>query len=129
MDKYDEYLRDYHTGGLDLLIAQRKEDLKFQETPDENVGGGRAQNAKTNRVELEMIAAEEDEMIRVWERRKEVIRVCLQHFNERQKRVFEMRYRSRASWASVDVILKVPKRTGIRWCAELKNAMNKYNFK
>lgn len=123
MDKYDEHLKEYFTGGLDLLIAQRKEDLKFNDTPDENVGGGRAQNAKTNRVELEMIAAEEDEMIRVWQARKDVIEVCVNGFNERQKRVFELRYRSHASWASVDAMYKVPKSTGTRWCAELRNKL------
>lgn len=125
-DKLDEYLREYHTGGLDLLIKQRKEDLKFHDEPDENIGGGRAQNSKTNRVELEMIVAEEDELICEWETRKQAIKVCLQSFTDIQKQVFNLRYRQRASWATVDVMVEVPKRTGIRWCNELKDELKKY---
>jgi len=124
-DKIDEHLREYFTGGLDLLIAQRKEDLRFNDMPDENVGGGRAQNSKVNRTELELMAFEEDEMIRVWEMRKRVIQSALLKFNARQLRVFELRYRSRASWASVEVMYKVPKSTGTRWCAELRNKLKK----
>lgn len=125
-DKLDEYLRQYHTGGLDLLIKQRKEDLRFKYEPDENVGGGRAQNSKTNRVEVEMMMFEEDEVIRELEERKRVIEIALCDFKDKHKEVFNMRYRQRASWATVEATIKVPERTGLRYCTQLKDKIEKH---
>lgn len=125
-DKYDNYLREFHTGGLDLLIENRKQNLRMSKEPDENIGGGRAQNSKVNRIELELMAFEEDDQIQEWEKRKRTIKTCLKMFTEQQQRVFELRYRNRASWETVDLVLKVPKSTGTRWCSDLRDELKKF---
>lgn len=125
-DKYDDYLREYHTGGLDLLIENRKQDLRMSKEPDENIGGGRAQNSKVNRTELELMAFEEDDQIQEWEKRKRVIKTCLKNFSENELMMFKLRYRGKATWAEVEAITKIQERTGQRVCQKLRTAISKH---
>lgn len=74
--KIEDILRDYPK--IDRHIEKREMELRYPVKPtDENIGGGRAQNKRTEVVEHMVITIDEDEALNAFKHQRDVIDDCL----------------------------------------------------
>lgn len=127
-DKYDRVLERYFTGGLDLEIKMREQELRHPLTEiDENVGGGRAQYKQSYSVENTMIKLETDvKLNRLTEQRVAIID-AINTFDHEHREVLSQHYRQRISWDQIALIHHTDRRTVIRWRDEFKDYLLSWN--
>ncbi|MBM7617272.1 RinA family phage transcriptional activator [Weissella uvarum] len=128
-DRYDKLLEKYFTGGLDLEIKIREQELRHpQMEVDENIGGGRAQNKRSYNVENTMARIESDEYLNELKRQKSKLQACVDMFDGEKKAVFYQHYRNRLNWELIGNLNNIGRRTAIRWRDELKILCETYNI-
>ncbi|WP_419154106.1 DUF722 domain-containing protein [Weissella viridescens] len=128
-DKYDKILEKYFTGGLDIEIKTREQELRHPSVEvDENVGGGRAQNKRSYSVENTMVKIESDEHLNELRELNKCLKTCVGSFDEEHREVFYQRYRNRMSWEQIAQINFTDERTLRRWRDDLKETCKWYGI-
>lgn len=128
-DRYDNILEKFFTGGLDLEIKIREQELRHpQQEPDENIGGGRAQYKRSNAVESTMMKIEADIKLNELNRLKSAIKACVDMFDDEHKAVFYQWYRNKMTWQQIADIHHIDVSSGRRWRDELKQICRSYNI-
>lgn len=128
-DKYDKVLEKYFTGGLDLEIKMREQELRNpQQELDENIGGGRAQFKQSNSVENIMMKIESDEYLNELKELRIALKTCVHSFDEEHRKVFYERYRNRMSWELIAQQHHADERTVRRWKDDLKETCRWYGI-
>lgn len=128
-DKYDKILEKYFTGGLDIEIKMREQELRHPSVEvDENVGGGRAQNKRSYSVENIMVKIESDVRLKELTELRDKLKACVNMFNEEQKEVFYLWYRNRASQILIENTKHITDRTLRRWKQDLKESCRDFNL-
>ncbi|MFT8491572.1 transcriptional regulator [Oenococcus sicerae] len=75
--KIEDILRDYPK--IDKHIEKREMELRYPVKPtDENIGGGRAENKRSEVVEHMVITIDEDEALNAFKHQRDVIDDCLE---------------------------------------------------
>ncbi len=128
-DRYDKVLEKFFTGGLDLEIKMREQELRHpQQDSDENIGGGRAQNKRSYSVENAMMKIESDDTLNKLKQLKSAIQVCVDLTKDEHREVFYQHYRNRLSWDTIAQIHHADRSTVIRWRDDLKAMCDLYNI-
>ncbi|MBS0950563.1 DUF722 domain-containing protein [Weissella minor] len=128
-DRYDKILEKFFTGGLDLEIKMREQELRHpQSEADENIGGGRAQNKRSYSVENTMIKIDSDDKLNELKRQRDVIEACMGLCNDEHKEVFYEHYRNRMSWTNIAQVHHIDESTARRWRDELKDLCDRFSL-
>lgn len=127
-DKCDKILEKFFTGGLDLEIKMREQELRHPQTEvDENIGGGRAQNKRAYSVESTMMKIESDETLNKLNGQRALIEMILDTFLPERREVLSQHYRQRISWEMIARLHFTDKRTVMRWRDEFKDHLLSWN--
>lgn len=126
-DKIDRLLTGYFTGGLDILIKQRERDLRNPEKEADLNSDIRSSNSYSNVVERILMKLEYDEQMNTLKDIRDRIGVLVDMFDDQHKQVYFARYRNKLSWESIQWTYHIDKRTGQRWCNELKDLIKEHN--
>ena len=126
-DKYDKLLIDYFTGGLVLRFNQRMNDLLAPITREDVNSDIRASNTNNKAVESRMIMIEEDKILKSLNDTWEKVKVLVDMFDDQHKEIYFARYRNKLSWRSIEWTYHIDKRTGQRWCNELKDLIKEHH--
>lgn len=127
-DRYDKLLEKYFTGGLDLEIKMREQELRHpQQELDENVGGGRARNKRSYSVESMMMKIESDETLNKLKEQRRAIVETINTFDQEHNEVVSQHYRQRISWDMIATLHFTDRRTVIRWRDEFKDYLLSWN--
>lgn len=127
-DKCDKILEKFFTGGLDLEIKMREQELRHPQTEvDENIGGGRAQNRRSYSVENAMIKIESDETLNKLKEQRRAILETIDTFDQEHNEAVSQHYRQRISWEMIARLHFTDKRTVMRWRNEFKDHLLSWN--
>ncbi|WP_057787115.1 DUF722 domain-containing protein [Weissella minor] len=127
-DKYDKMLEKFFTGGLDLEIKMREEELRHPQLAiDENIGGSRAQNKRSYSVENTMVKIESDETLNKLKEQRRAIVETIKTFDREHNEVVSQHYRQRISWDMIATLHFTDRRTVIRWRDEFKDYLLSWN--
>ncbi|MBM7617314.1 RinA family phage transcriptional activator [Weissella uvarum] len=122
-DQYDKVLTQYFTGGLDIAIKEREQELRLiKSARDDNFGGGKAQNKYFNVVENTMDKLENDRYLAEMKRQRDIIRGCVEQFDREHQEVFYQWYRNRMGWELIAQLHHADRSTVLRWRDKLKKA-------
>lgn len=121
-DKYDKVLEKYFTGGLDIEIKTREQELRNPQTElDENMGGGRAKNKRSYSVENIMIKIESDVKLKQLMEQRMAIIEAINTFDQEHREVLSQHYRQRITWEQIALTHHTDRSTVIRWRDEFKD--------
>lgn len=82
--KVEDILRDYPN--VEGYIKKRENELRYAGgTPDENIGGGRAQYKYNDSFASTLITIDEDRMLRALKRQRDIVDDCLEYADEDTK--------------------------------------------
>jgi len=127
-DNYSKLLSQYFSGKLNTMIRMRTIDLKHTNKPDENVGGGRAQNKKNNVNDDMLIKIEEDDLLCKWRHQFEMIEMWLNTFDDEHVEVMRAHYGPcRLSWDVVAFRCNIDRSTALRWRDEMTETLRSFN--
>lgn len=126
-DRLDKLLTDYFTGRLDILIKQREQDLRNPKRPEDLNKDIKAANSYSNVVENILMKLEDDDTLQQLENLRGQIKALVDMFDDQHKQVYFARYRNRLSWKSIEWAYHIDKRTGQRWCNELKDLIKEHH--
>lgn len=127
-DKYDKLLKSYFTGELDILYSQRISDLLEPHMEEDVNSDIRSSNSNRKPVEFRMIKLEEDELLNSLDDIREKVKALVNMFDDQHKQIYFARYRNKLSWKSIEWTYFVDKRTGQRWCNELKDLIKEHHI-
>lgn len=127
-DKYDMLLRSYFTGELDILYSQRISDLLEPHMEEDVNSDIRSSNSNRKPVEFRMIKLEEDELLNSLDDTREKVKALVNMFDDLHKKIYFARYRNKLSWKAIEWTYPVDKRTGQRWCNELKDLIKEHHI-